>query len=130
MKLVAAGLLSLLASPSLAQSDPGLMRCIYPQNGPEQAAAEKIMAFPLPYLDKEFIYYRDDSGLPIGSYAVRRSLRIYFYDKNNALMGTAIRRSQAVTSYFDPTGNYLGQCTNRKLVTPDERPVRFDPETK
>ena len=130
MKFVAAGLLCLLTVPSFAQSNPGQKGCVYPKDVPEQAVAEKIMALGLPYLDKEFIHYRDDSGQPVGSYAVRRSLRIYFYDKNNVLMGTAIRRSQELTSYFDPNGSYLGHCINHKLVGPDQRPVVFDPGAK
>ncbi len=127
MRVIAAGLVCLLALPSLARADPGLMGCVYPESVAEQAVAEKIMALALPYRDKQFIYYRDDNGQPNGSYAVRRSLRIYFYDKNNVLMGTALRRSQAVTSYFDPNGRYVGNCINHKLLRPDQRPVHFDP---
>lgn len=130
MRFIAASLLCLLTVPSLAQSNPGLRGCIYPKNVPEQEVAEKIMALGLPYLDKELIRYRDGSGQPSGSYAVRRSLRIYFYDKNDLLMGTAIRRSPALTSYFDPNGSYLGDCVNHKLVRPDERPVHFNPAPK
>ena len=127
MRFVYASLLCVLSVPALAQSAPGLAGCVYPDTPPEQAVAEKIMALPLPYLDKQFLYYRNGSGAPIGSYAVRRSLRIYFYDKNNVLMGTAIRRSPATTSYFDPSGSYLGNCVNHKLVRSDQRPVHFDP---
>lgn len=124
MRLVAAGLLFLLAVPAWAQSNPVLMGCLYPKDVPErQAAAEAVMALPLPYLDKQFIHYKDGNGQPTGAYAVRRSLRIYFYDKNDVLMGTAIRRSPAVTSYFDPDDSYLGRCTNHKLVPPDLHPV-------
>ncbi|HEV2173459.1 MAG TPA: hypothetical protein VGR71_07825 [Nitrospira sp.] len=129
MKFVAASLLYLLMVPlpSFAQSNLALAGCVYPKNSPAQAAAEKIMALPLPYLDKQFIYYRDDSGQRTGAYAVRRSLRVYFYDKDNVPIGTAIRRSQAVTSYFDPNGSYLGNCVNHKLMWSDQRPVHFDP---
>jgi hypothetical protein len=130
MRLVVVGLICLSAVSAFAQeqSRPILEGCTYPKDVPEQqAVAESVMQLTLPYLDKQFIYYRDGNGTPTGAYAIRRSLRIYFYDKNNALMGTATRRSQVQTSYFDPAGNYVGRCINQKLVTPDDRPVRFDP---
>jgi hypothetical protein len=125
--VAAAGLLCLLAVPSLAQSNPNLEGCVYPTDVPEQAVAEAIMSLALPYLDKEVIYYRDGSGQSLGSYAVRRSLRIYFYDKNDVLMGTALRRSQETTSYFGPAGNYLGNCVHHQLVRPDRDNLRFYP---
>jgi len=130
MRSIYAGLLCLLSVPAFAQSDPALTGCVYPNTLPQQALAEEIMALPLPYLDKQFIHYRDDSRQPTGAYAVRRSLRIYFYDKNNVLMGTAIRRSPVMTSYFDPNGSYLGNCVNHKLMWSDQRPVHFDPGAK
>jgi hypothetical protein len=127
MRFIAAGMLCLLAGPCFAASKPALLGCVYAKDVPQQAIAEKIMGLALPYLDNQFIYYRDDSGQLLGSYAVRRSLRVYFYDKYDIPMGTAIRRSQELTSYFDPDGNYLGNCINHKLVAPDQRPVHFDP---
>lgn len=127
MRVIALSLLCLLAGPALAQTDPALMGCVYPDDPQEQPVAQKIMALALPYLDNQFLYYRDDDGQPNGAYAVRRLLRIYFYDKDGHLMGTAIRRSQAQTSYFDPDGNYLGECVNHKLVPPDDQPIHFDP---
>lgn len=126
MRLIYATLLCLLSVAAAAQSDPSLAGCVYPNTPPEQGMAEKIMTLPLPYLDKQFLYYRDDSGAPTGSYAVRRALHIYIYDKNNVLMGTAIRRSSATTAYFDADGSYLGNCVNRKLMRSDQRSVRFD----
>lgn len=130
MRAIATCVLCLLSGSSLAQSNSVPMGCAYPKNGPDQAVAENIMPLALPYLDNQLIHYRDDSGQSNGSYAVRRSLRIYFYNKNNVLMGIATRRSQQVTSYFDPNWNYLGDCVNHKLVQPDQRPVRFDPTAK
>jgi hypothetical protein len=127
VRFVAAGLLCLLATPSLAQSDPRLDGCVYPKDVPEQAIAESVMALALPYLDKEVLYYRDEGGQPTGSHAVRRSLRIYFYDKNDVLMGTAVRRSPETTSYFAPDGEYLGNCVHHRLVPPDRIGPRIDP---
>lgn len=130
MRFVAIALLWLASTPCLAQSSDGLAGCIYPKDGPEQAAAEKIMPLGLPYFDREFVYYRDGNGERTGAYAVRRSLRIYFYDKNHVAMGTAIRRSPAVTSYFEPNGTYLGSCTNHKLLLRDEGPIAPRPGTQ
>jgi hypothetical protein len=122
MKWVVAGMTCLQAFSAFAQTDPNLPGCVYPKNpADQQATAERIMPRTLPYLDHQILNYRDENGAQTGAYAVRRSLRIYFYDKNNVLMGTAIRRSEAKTSYFDPVGTYLGQCINHKL-TPDEHP--------
>jgi hypothetical protein len=127
VRLAVAGLLWFLSTPSLAQSSDGLAGCVYPKDVPEQAAAEKIMPLGLPYFDKQFVYYRDGNGQRTGAYAVRRSLRIYFYDKDDVLMGTAIRRSQAVTSYFEPGGTYLGSCTNHKLEAGNRRAIVLAP---
>jgi hypothetical protein len=102
--------------------DPNLAGCFYPEE--QKAVAHGLMTLALPYLNNQVLHYRDENGAPTGAYAVRRSLHIYFYDKNQKLMGTAIRRSEAKTSYFDPDGHYVGQCINHKLVTPDNRPVR------
>lgn len=128
MKSALAALTCLLASPAFAQSNANLNGCSYPHEGPAQAIAESIMSSPVPYLDKQFVHFRDADGVPTGAYAVRRGLHVFFYDKQNVLMGTAVRRSQEKTSYFDPDGNYLGECINHKLVLPDDRPVRFNPQ--
>ena len=130
MRFAAAGLLCLIALPSFAQSDSRFKGCVYPEDVAEQAVAAAIMALPLPNLDKEVIHYRDDSGQPTGANAVRRSLRIYIYDKNEDLMGTAIRRSEEVTSYFGPDGNYLGRCTHHTLVPPHRNTPAFYPAAK
>jgi len=130
MKLLLVALICLLANPVFAQSTADLSGCSYSHGLPEQAIAEGIMPLTLPYLDNQVVHYRDAAGELTGAYAVRRSLRIFFYDKQNVLMGTAVRRSQVKTSYFDPVGNFLGQCTNHKLILPDDRPVRFDPQRR
>ena len=130
MKALLVAFASLLASPVFAQSNANLNGCAYPHDGPEQAIAERIMTLTLPYLDKQFIHYRNAAGEPTGAYSVRRSLRIFFYDEQNVLIGTAVRRSETETSYFDPDGNFLGVCVNHKLVLPDNRPVRFDPKRR
>jgi hypothetical protein len=121
------GMVGLQAVPALAESDPKLRECVYRTELPAKTIAERIMPLTLPYLDKQIIRYRE-SGIESG-YAVRRSLRVYFYE-GQKLLGTAVRRSQVQTSYFSPDGGYLGQCVNRKLVQPDNRPVRFDPQPK
>jgi hypothetical protein len=122
------GLVGLLTVPALAQSNPKLSECVYRTELPAKDIAERIMPLTLPYLDKQIIRYRNESGIE-SSYAVRRSLRIYFYE-GQKLLGTAVRRSQVQTSYFSPDGGYLGQCVNRKLIKPDDRPIRFDPRAK
>jgi hypothetical protein len=121
------GMVGLRAVPALAEADPKLRDCVYRTELPEKTIAERIMPLTLPYLDKQVIRYRDN-GIESG-YAIRRSLRVYFYE-GQKLLGTAVRRSQVQTSYFSPDGGYLGQCVNRKLVQPDDRPVRFDPQPK
>jgi hypothetical protein len=121
------GMVGLRAVPALAEADPKLRDCVYRTELPEKTIAERIMPLTLPYLDKQIIRYRE-SGIESG-YAIRRSLRVYFYE-GQKLLGTAVRRSQVQTSYFSPDGGYLGQCVNRKLVQPDDRPVRFDPQPK
>ena len=122
------GMVGLLTMPALAESNPKLSECVYRTELPAKDIAERIMPLTLPYLDKQIIYYRDGNGATFG-YAVRRSLRVYFYE-GQKLLGTAVRRSQAQTSYFSPDGGYLGQCVNRKLIRPDDRPSRFDPQPR
>jgi hypothetical protein len=126
--LIVIGMVGLLTAPALAESNPKLSGCVYRTELPAKDTAERIMQLTLPYLDKQIIYYRGESGIESG-YAVRRSLRVYFYE-GQKLLGTAIRRSQAQTSYFSPDGGYLGQCTNRKLIQPDNRSVRFNPQPR
>jgi hypothetical protein len=119
----------IVSSPVFAQT-PQLEGCTYEKDVPGRAIAESLMALPLPYLDNQQIYFHGSNGELTGAYAVRRALRIYFYDSKNLLMGTAIRRSEMKTSYFDPHGTYLGQCTSHKMVLPNDRSVRSGPELK
>ena len=116
-------MIGLLTVPAFAQSSPNpkLNGCVYSSESPAKDTAERIMILTLPYLDRQIIYYRADSGLQSG-YAVRRSLHVYFYE-GQKLLGTAVRRSQIRTSYFNPDGAYIGQCVNRKLIQPDDRPA-------
>jgi len=126
--VIVVGMVGLLTAPAFAESNPKLSKCVYRTELPAKDIAERIMPLTLPYLDKQVIHYRNESGMEFG-YAVRRSLRIYFYE-GQKLLGTAVRRSQVQTSYFGPDGGYLGQCVNRKLIPPDDRPVRFDPQSR
>jgi hypothetical protein len=126
--MIIVGMAGLLTVPALAESNPKLSECVYRTELPAKDIAERIMPLTLPFMDKQTIYYRDGNGTPYG-YAVRRSLRIYFYE-GQKLLGTAVRRTQVQTSYFSPDGGYLGQCINRKLIRPDDRPIRSYPQSK
>jgi hypothetical protein len=121
-------MVGLLTVPASAQLNPKLSECVYRTELPAKEIAERIMPLTLPYLDNQIIYYRNESGLESG-YAVRRSLRIYFYE-GQKLLGTAVRRSQVQTSYFGPDGGYLGQCVNRKLIQPNDRRNGIDSQPR
>ena len=125
--LLLASVTALLTGSALAQSttNPKLSGCVYRSESPAKDLAERMMPLTLPYLDRQIVHYRDDHGVQFG-YAVRRSLRVYFYE-GEKLLGTALRRSPARTSYFSADGVYIGQCTNRKLIQPDDRPANPNP---
>ena len=88
--LTVVGMVGLRAVPALADSDPKLRDCVYRTELPAKTIAERIMPLTLPYLDKQIIRFRE-SGIESG-YAIRRSLRVYFYE-GQKLLGTAVRRS-------------------------------------
>jgi hypothetical protein len=117
----------LIWSP-IARPNPGasLLRCTLPGDPVQRQTAERLMQLALPYLDQQIVYYRDQDARITG-YAIRRSLRIYFYSAGDSLRGTAVRRTEARTSYFDAHDDYLGQCVNHKMELPGEqRLVNYD----
>lgn len=128
MRLVVLLAALVLASSASAQTpdDPKMRGCSYPDSSPDKDAALQIMPLTLPYLDNQKLVYRN-GGDSRNGYAVRRSLRIYFYNADGRLLGTAVRRSQDQTSYYGPDGKYIGRCLRHKLAPPPPRPQLFDP---
>jgi hypothetical protein len=117
--LIIGAFVAALASPAISKPTPqrNLLGCTLPSDTVERGLAELLMPLELPYLDHQVVYYRDENTV-ITSYAIRRSLHIFFYTANETLMGTAVRRTATHTAYFDPQGKYLGRCINHKMELP------------
>jgi hypothetical protein len=118
-KLIVAGFALLLALPATAQqqkpgqpppepSGPSTLNKEDVQGGERTELMLQMMDYTLPYKDGQTIHYQDETtGEEVG-FAHRMGLKITFFDKNDHFIGEAIRRTQAVTAYFDADGNFLG----------------------
>jgi hypothetical protein len=117
--LFVSAFVAILASSAVAQPDPeiSLLHCSLPSDAGPREIAQQLMQLSLPYLDQQIVYYRDEDARITG-YAVRRSLRIFFYSASDKLLGTAVRRTADQTSYFDARGDYLGRCIDHKMELP------------